>query len=65
MTGGPALFIAVQYSFISDISAPEQRAFRMGMVHLAGRLASPIGPPFGVYLYKTGKSPIISIFRAY
>jgi len=42
------------YSFISDISKPEDRAFRMSMLTLALSLARPIGPFVGAYLLEEG-----------
>ena len=41
-------------AFISDISAPDQRAFRMGMLHLASSLGRPLAPLFGAFLLAQG-----------
>ena len=41
-------------AFISDISEPETRAFRYGMLHIAYRIGSPLGAPLGAYLLRTG-----------
>ncbi len=41
-------------AFIADISKPDQRAFRMGMIHLASSLGRPIAAPLGAYLLKEG-----------
>ena len=42
-------------AFIADISEPDQRAFRMAMLHTFGSLARPMAPPLGAYLLKQGK----------
>ena len=55
LVGGYGIWLAATYAFIADISEPDQRAFRMGMMHLAGGFGKPIGAPIGAYLYKTGK----------
>jgi fucose permease len=41
-------------AFIADISKPDQRAFRMGMIHLSQSLGRPIAAPLGAYLLKEG-----------
>jgi MFS family permease len=41
-------------AFISDITEPDNRAFRYGMLHLASSLGRPIAAPIGAYLLKTG-----------
>ena len=41
-------------SFIADISSEKYRAFRYGMLHLAGSLARPIAPIIGAYLLSFG-----------
>ena len=53
--GMPGWFLAVN-AFIADISSPDFRAFRYGMIHLAGSLARPIAPIVGAYLLSSGKS---------
>ena len=50
----PGWFLAVN-AFIADISSPDFRAFRYGMIHLAGSLARPIAPIVGAYLLSSGK----------
>ena len=40
-------------AFITDISSPENRAFRFGMLHLAAGLAHPFSAPVGAYLLRT------------
>ena len=41
-------------AFIADISEPDQRAFRMGMLHLAMALGRPLSPLLGAFLLETG-----------
>ena len=53
--GGYAAFGIGLSAFIADISSPDQRAFRMGMIHLAQSLGRPIAAPLGAYLLETGK----------
>jgi MFS family permease len=42
------------YAFIYDITKPDERAFRYGMLHLASTLGRPIAAPIGAYLLRTG-----------
>ena len=42
ISGGYAAFGIGLSAFIADISSPDQRAFRMGMIHLAQSLGRPI-----------------------
>ena len=53
-SGGYAAFSIGLNAFIADISGPDQRAFRMGMIHLAQSLGRPIAAPIGAYLLRTG-----------
>ncbi len=54
LSGGfPAWMLAIN-AFISDISKPEDRAFRYGMLHLATGLGRPLAAPLGAYLLTTG-----------
>ena len=55
-SGGIGIWIAATYAFITDISAPDQAAFRLGMLHIASKLAGPIGPPLGAWMYEIGTS---------
>ena len=41
-------------SFLADISKPEDRAFRYGMLGLAWKCGEPLGNAVGGYLYETG-----------
>ena len=54
LSGGFAVWMLSINAFITDISSPENRAFRFGMLHLATGLGSPLSPPVGAYLLKTG-----------
>ena len=42
------------YSFIADISEPDQRAFRMGMITIARLLGPPLALPVGETIFKAG-----------
>lgn len=53
MGGDPAFNMSV-YSFISDISRPEQRAFRMGMIHISTKIFRPFALPLGAWLLREG-----------
>ena len=55
LLGGWGIWLAATYAFIADISEPDQKAFRMGMLHVVGSFSSPIGTPIGMYLFKSGK----------
>ena len=48
------MWLAATNAFIADISEPDQKAFRMGMMHLSGSLAGPISAPMGAFLYAKG-----------
>jgi fucose permease len=54
LTGGYAAFSIGLNGFIADISTPDQRAFRMGMIHLAQSLGRPLASPVGAYLLREG-----------
>ena len=41
-------------AFISDISEPDTRAFRYGILNICSQLGSPIGAPLGAYLLRRG-----------
>ena len=52
------MWLAATNAFMSDISKPDEKAFRMGMVYLAGAFAGPISAPVAAYLYASGKVTI-------
>ena len=54
LLGGLQAWKLSQFSFIADISEPDQRAFRMGMILVASRLGSPVAPLIGAALFKAG-----------
>ena len=58
--GGYSAFSIGLNAFIADISRPDQRAFRMGMIHLAQSLGRPLAAPLGAYLLKTGTRPKVN-----
>ena len=61
--GGYAAFSIGLSAFIADISKPDQRAFRMGMIHLASSLGRPLAAPLGAYLLKEGLNVLSSCIR--
>ena len=54
LAGGYAAWILAINSFLADISAPEDRAFRYGMLGLAWRAGEPLGSLAGAYLFEAG-----------
>ena len=54
LSGGFAVWMLAINAFVTDITTPENRAFRFGMLHLATSLGRPIAPPVGAYLLRTG-----------
>ncbi len=54
LSGGYAAWSLAINAFISDISSPENRAFRYGMLHLIEGLGRPLASPLGAYLLRTG-----------
>jgi len=54
LSGGWAVWMLAMNAFVADITAPEDRAFRYGMMHLAHSLGRPLGAPLGAYLLRTG-----------
>ena len=52
--GGIGIWVAATYAFITDISRPDQAAFRLGMLHVASKIAGPIGPPIGAAIFEKG-----------
>ena len=53
-SGGMAAWMLAINSFLADISKPEDRAFRYGMLGLAWKCGEPLGNAVGGYLYETG-----------
>ena len=54
LSGGFAIWSLSINAFITDITEPENRAFRFGILHLASSLGRPLSAPFGAYLLRTG-----------
>ena len=54
LSGGWAVWMMAMNAFIADITKPEDRAFRYGMLHIVHSLGRPLGAPFGAYLLRTG-----------
>ena len=52
--GGMAAWMLAINSFLADISKPEDRAFRYGMLGLAWKCGEPLGNAVGGYLYEIG-----------
>ena len=47
LSGGWAVWMMAMNAFIADITKPEDRAFRYGMLHIVHSLGRPLGAPFG------------------
>ena len=43
-------------AFIADISSPETRALRFGLMFIFTSCGKPIGPLLGAYLFETGNN---------
>ena len=43
-----------QYSFISDISKPKDRAMRMGILHICMTIAKVVATPAGAAILEAG-----------
>ena len=54
LIGGYPVWYLSQFSFIADISSPDQRAFRMGMIYVATSLGSPLAPTVGAAIFDAG-----------
>ena len=48
------MWIISLYSFIADISEPDQRPFRLAMIAISGLLGSPLGVPVGTIIFQAG-----------
>ena len=58
----PLLWHMALHAFITDISPPEDRGFRIAMVQFAMSLPRPFSPLIGATLYEKGKSCVLIIF---
>eukprot|EP00095_Tigriopus_kingsejongensis_P002938 maker-scaffold517_size150149-snap-gene-0.20 protein:Tk02938 transcript:maker-scaffold517_size150149-snap-gene-0.20-mRNA-1 annotation:"adenylate cyclase " len=54
LSGGMVAFQVAVFSFLSDISTPEQRVVRMGMVSIVGAAASPLAHVAGAWILEQG-----------
>ena len=54
LVGGHLAFNMGVNAFISDISHPSQRSFRIAMVYFAATIGYPAGTKLGTYLYGQG-----------
>ena len=54
MSGGHISFSMGIASFITEISSPEQRTFRLASVHFVKSLGGPVGTKIGAYLWDKG-----------
>ena len=54
LSGGSLAFYMGINAFIADISSPEQRSFRMAMMHFVQTVGRPFGTQAGAYLYDKG-----------
>ena len=54
MSGGYLAYSMGINSFIADISKPEQRSFRMAMIHFVSSLGRPFGTQIGAVLFEQG-----------
>lgn len=52
--GGHAAWHLAISAFIADITTPDERAFRFGMLSLASKLGTPLASQAGKYLFDTG-----------
>ena len=54
LSGGYLAFSMGLNAFISDISTPEQRSFRLAMMHFVSSIGRPVGTILGAYLFVQG-----------
>jgi MFS family permease len=54
LAGGNLAFTMGLHAFISDISSPEQRSFRLAMAHFVSVTGRPVGTIIGAYLFQQG-----------
>ena len=54
LSGGQLAYYMGINSFIADISAPEQRSFRMAILNLMGSIGQPFGTQIGKQLFGAG-----------
>ena len=54
LSGGGLAYVMGINAFVSDISKPEQRSFRMAMMSFVFNIGRPVGTQLGSYLFKEG-----------
>jgi len=54
LSGGYITYSMGIAAFITEISTPEQRTFRLAMIHFVSSLGSPIGTKIGALLWEAG-----------
>ena len=54
LVGGMGVWYLCRFSFISDISKPDQRAFRMGMTYAASSVGALIAPVASAAIFDGG-----------
>ena len=54
LSGGHITFSMGIAAFITEISTPEQRTFRLATIHFVQSLGGPIGTMIGAYLWEVG-----------
>ena len=54
LIGGTGVWYLCRFSFISDISQPDQRAFRMGMTYAASSVGALIAPVASAAIFDGG-----------
>jgi len=54
ISGGHITFSMGIAAFITEISTPEQRTFRLAMIHFVSSLGGPLGKKLGAYLWSVG-----------
>ena len=63
LSGGHIAFNMGINSFITDISTPEQRTFRMAAIHFVDHLGGPLGTKMGAYLWDKVNNSIKSLYK--
>ena len=51
-------FKLAMFTFVADITEPENRAFRNGIIHIFTAFAIPVAMPVGAWLLREGKTCI-------
>merc|ERR1712212_222941 len=62
LSGGYITYSMGIAAFITEISTPEQRTFRLAMIHFVSSLGSPIGTKIGALLWEAGGKDLRYIY---